>query len=50
MKNAGDDSKTKKQDAVHAPPVNLAQQKKTEALREKMATKKSQREVESKLQ
>ncbi|BFZ07471.1 hypothetical protein BsWGS_10510 [Bradybaena similaris] len=46
----GDDSKTKKQDAVHAPPVNLAQQKKTEALREKMATKKSQREVESRLQ
>ncbi|CAG5114764.1 unnamed protein product [Candidula unifasciata] len=46
----GDDSKGKKQDAVHAPPVNLAQQRKTEVLREKMATKKSQREVEKRLQ
>ncbi|XP_005100515.1 U4/U6.U5 tri-snRNP-associated protein 1 [Aplysia californica] len=45
----GEDGKPKKTDAVHAPPINLAQKKKTEALKEKMTNRKTQREIQSKL-
>ncbi|XP_059161083.1 U4/U6.U5 tri-snRNP-associated protein 1-like [Physella acuta] len=42
--------KTKKIEGVHVPAINLGQQRKTEALREKMTVKKTQREMEKKLQ
>lgn len=44
-----EDGKPKKTEGVHAPPVNMAQQKKTERLKEKMANKKTTRHINSKL-
>lgn len=45
----GDDGKPKKSEGVHKPPVNLAEIKKTEKLKEKMENRKRQRELKSKL-
>jgi len=45
----GDDGKPKKSEGVHAPPINLSEKKKTEMLKEKMANRKREREIKSKL-
>lgn len=49
LKIKSGDDKAKKQDAVHVPAINIGNEKRTEALREKVATRKSQREREAKL-
>lgn len=45
----GEDGKPKKTEGVHAPPINLSEKKKTEKLKEKMANRKLEREIKSKL-
>ncbi|GFO13185.1 U4/u6.u5 tri-snrnp-associated protein 1 [Plakobranchus ocellatus] len=45
----GDDSKPKKSEGVHVPAVNMADQRKAEALREKLATKREKRMLEKKM-